>query len=251
MNRLVILDDDLEFSRNLLNYIVMNKIEIRISSLAINAEETMQSIDTLEEGDILLLDLDLPQIDEVEVIKQLKQKGGHMPYIIVMSRDMELLEERRDDIPYINKAIKKPFAFRRIATMIEKITYHAENQYYEKRVKEELRKFEMNITTIGYAYMVEAITLCLQNEELLKSMKDGLYKTMSQRHNNLRVLNIKWTIEKFVKSVLRYTSFGTIRSYFHVEAGERVSPKHFISMVVDTIKSNIENERKEESTIRK
>ena len=179
MNRLAILEDNLEFSRNLLNYIVSRNKKIRLSSLAINGEEIMESVHYLGKGDILLLDLGLPKINGLEVIDKLKQKKGQMPYIIVMSGDMELFQKLKDYTPYIYAAIEKPFAFNRIVDIIEDITYETDQKCYEELVKEELRKFEMNITTIGYAYIVDAITFSLEDETLLKDMQNALYKSVS------------------------------------------------------------------------
>ncbi len=240
MNRLAILEDNLEFSRNLLNYIVTKNKRIRISSLAINAKEMMETIHTLKQGDILLLDLGLPEINGLEVIDQLRQKEEELPYIIVMSGNPELFEKLQEYMPYIYTALKKPFAFSRLVDIIEQITYESEEKYYEKLVKEELRKFEMNVTTIGYAYIVDAITFCLEDETLLKDMKNRLYKSIAIKHNNISTANIKWTIEKCVKSTKRFTSSSVTREYFHVMAREKITPKLFITTVVENLKPKTE-----------
>lgn len=240
MNRLAILEDNLEFSRKLLNYIVSNNKKIRLSSLAINEEEIMECIDTLGEGDIVLLDLGLPEINGLQVIDRFKKKGKKLPYIIVMSGNDKLYEKLREYVPYIHKAIEKPFAFKRIVDIIEEITYETEQKCYEKIIKEELHKFEINITTLGYGYIVDGIAFALENETLLKDMKNGLYKSISIKNGNITPTNIKWAIEKCIKSTIRYTSTSVIKSYFHVEAREKVTPKLFINTVVENLKSIIE-----------
>ena len=242
MNRLAILEDNLEFSRNLLNYIISRNKKIRLSSLAINAEEIMETINFLTEEDIILLDLGLPEINGLEVIDKLIQKNEPLPYIIVISGNQELYEQVRKYSNYIYAAIEKPFSFNRIVDMIEQITYETGQKCYEELVKEELRKFEMNVTTIGYTYIVDAISLSLEDEVLLKDMKNKLYKAISIKHSNVTTSNIKWAIEKCVKSTIRYTSSSVKREYFHVESKERISPKLFISTVVDNLRPKIEQE---------
>lgn len=242
MNRLAILDDNLEFSRNLLNYIMSENKKVRLSSLAINAKEIMESVYQLQEGDILLLDLGLPEINGLEVIDAFKKKSEHMPYIIVMSGNMELFEKLRDYTPYIYKAIEKPFAFRRMVDIIEQITYSTEQKYYEEIVKKELYQFDINVTTIGYTYLVDAIIFALQDQTLLRDMKNGLYKSVSMKNQNVNSTNVKWALEKCVKSTMRYTDSSIIKSYFHVEVGEKVTPKHFISMVVENVRRKLENQ---------
>ena len=241
MNRLAILDDNLEFSRNLMNYIISRNKKIRLSSLAINGEEIMEDINNLEAGDILLLDLGLPKINGLQVIDELRKTKEHLPYIIVISGNTELLERLKDYVQYIYAAIEKPFAFQRVFDMIEQITYETEQKCYEKLVKEELRKFEMNVTTIGYAYIVDAIASCLEDGTLLKDMQNTLYKNVSIKNNNISTNNIKWAIEKCVKSTKRYTSSNVTKEYFRVEAREKLTPKLFISTIVENLKSQIEN----------
>lgn len=244
MNRLAILEDNLEFSRSLLNYIISRNKKIRLSSLAIKGEEMIEEIDTLEENDILLLDLGLPEINGLEVIDKLKQKKQHIPYIIVMSGDLSLLDKAKDYEQYIYTTLKKPFAFSKIIDIIEEITHASEQKSYEKFVKEELRKFEINITTIGYSYIVDAITFCLEDETLLKDMKNGLYKKMSAKNNGVSISNIKWTMEKSVKSIQRFTATSITRPYFRVESGEKITPKLFIATVIERLKPRIEEEMK-------
>lgn len=242
MNRLAILEDNLEFSRSLLNYIIMRNKKIRLLSLAIKGEEMIEEIDTLEENDILLLDLGLPEINGIEIIDKLKQKKEHMPYIIVMSGDLSLLEKSKEYTPYIYATLKKPFAFSKVVEMIEEITHMSKQKCYDTFVKEELRKFKVNITTIGYSYIVDAITFCLEDETLLKDMKNGLYKKMSAKNNGVSISNIKWTMEKSVKSIQRFTPTSITRPYFRVEYGEKITPKLFIATVIERLKPKIEQE---------
>lgn len=248
MNRLAILEDNLEFSRNLLNYIIGENKKIQLWSLAIDGEEIVEELNQLQEDDILLLDLGLPKINGLEVIEKLKIKGKHIPYIIVMSGNTELMGKVRKYIPYIYTAIEKPFAFKRIVEILDQITYMSEHKCYERLIKEELRKFEMNVTTIGYNYVVDAIAFSLSDETLLKDMKNTLYKSISIKHNNVSATNIKWTIEKNVKSMARYTSSSIIKSYFHVESREKLTPKLFITTVVENLKPKIEKGLNEKTT---
>lgn len=250
MNRLAILEDNLEFSRSLLNYIISKNKKIRLSSLAINKEEMMESIKSLNKDDILLLDLGLPEINGLSIIDKLKRDKENMPHIIVMSGDVDLLEKSKEYTPYIYTTIKKPFAFSRIIDIIEEITDESQQKYYEEFVREELRKFDMNITTIGYNYLVDAITFSLKDETLLKDMKNVLYKNISLKNNNVSITNIKWTIEKSVKSMQRYTSTSITRPYFRVESGEKITPKLFIATVIERLKPRIEKEMGSDNFLR-
>lgn len=242
MNRLIILEDNLEFSRSLLNYIIDKNKKIQLWSVAIDGEEIIDKIDLLKEDDILLMDLGLPKINGIEVIKQLVERKEHIPHIIVMSGNLNLWEKLRDYASYIHTAIGKPFALSRIVNIIDKITYETEQKSYEELVKQELRKFDMNVTTLGYAYIVDAITLTLENNDLLKDMKNALYKSISIKNNGINPTNIKWTIEKSLKSMKRYTSTNIMKSYFHVQSREKLTTKLFIATIVENLSKQMEKE---------
>lgn len=242
MNRLIILEDNLEFSRSLLNYIIDKNKKIQLWSVAIDGEEIIDKIDLLREDDILLMDLGLPKINGIEVIKQLVERKEHIPHIIVMSGNLNLWEKLRDYASYIHTAIGKPFALSRIVNIIDKITYETEQKSYEELVKQELRKFDMNVTTLGYAYIVDAITLTLENNDLLKDMKNALYKSISIKNNGINPTNIKWTIEKSLKSMKRYTSTNIMKSYFHVQTREKLTTKLFIATIVENLSKQMEKE---------
>lgn len=241
MNRLAILQNNLEFSRKVMNYIINSNKRICISSFAINPKEMMTTVYELKEGDILIVDLEMSQIDVFQVIDELNQQESTMPFIIAISANVDSFKKLKR-IPNVYAKIKKPCAFSTIINIIEEIIDTSGGKCYEELIKEELNKFEVNTVTLGYKYIVDAIELSLANENLLRDMKHRLYESMSKRHDDISIINIKWTIEKTIRSIIRYTSFDIVKSYFHVESGERVTPKIFISCIVDNLKYKIEEE---------
>ena len=129
--------------------------------------------------------------------------------------------------------------------IIEKIIFETEQKCYEKIIKEELLKFEANPTTKGYQYIVEAIELTLHDEMLLKDMKNGLYKVMALKYKGATSSNIKWALEKCVKSIIRFTSTKVLREYFHIEAREKLAPKLFIGTIAENIRVKIGQNKEE------
>ena len=115
-------------------------------------------------------------------------------------------------------------------------------------VKGELRKFDIDVTTKGYKYIVEAVLLSLEDETLLKDMTHGLYHIMAGKREGINEKNVKWTIEKMVRSIKRFTSTKLIKSYFYVVEEEEVTPKRFIGTIAEKIRDKLEyeEERKQE-----
>ena len=66
---------------------------------------------------------------------------------------------------------------------------------------------------------------------LLKDMKNGLYKVMALKYKGATSSNIKWALEKCVKSITRFTSTKVLREYFHIEVRENLAPKMCLKML--------------------
>ena len=237
MNQLAILEDNLEFSRKLLNYIVGHNKKLRLINLSVKVEETIEILELLDEKDILLLDLSLPRINIDELVTILNQKRNHIPNIIVIADNLEQCE-KLGDLAYA--IVKKTYSFNKIINIINQIARVADEQFYEKMVKRELSKFEINITTLGYDYIVDGIILSLEDETLLKDFQNGLYKTLAEKNNLPSNYNIKWAVEKCIKSTIRYTNSNVTKPYFHVETTEKITL--FISMIVYNLKDTMEQE---------
>lgn len=245
MNRFAILEDNLENARKLVNYILKNNKRVRLVNLAVNVEEIMENKGELGKGDILIVDLEHTNGKGLlEIINSYKQLGKFMPYIIVIGDNLQTYESLEEYLPYIYISIPKPFSLKTIAQVIEQITYETSTHCYEKMVKKELHTFDLNPATKGYAYIVEAITLSLDDETLLSDMSKGVYKMVAIQ-NDISVNNVKWAIEKTLKSIIRYTSSNIIEKYFYVVEGEKVTPKTFISTIVENLKIKLEQEVEE------
>lgn len=242
MNRIVILEDNLEFSRNVLNYLIEKSKRMKLWSFAIDKELVLEEVETLQKHDILILDLGLDKINALKIIEKLNEKGMNIPYIVVMGEDKNKISKLEKYSSYIYKLIEKTSDFDMIIEILDEITYKIEQKCYDKLIKQELRKFDINVTTIGYSYIVDAIALSLEDVRLLKNMKDMLFKSISVRNNNVSTSNIKWAIEKCVKSTKRYTDSEIIRKYFRAESNEKVTPKLFISTIVEKLQSKIQDE---------
>ncbi len=254
MNRLLVIENNLEFSRNLLNYIAKQNKKMELWSLSIDGNKVFKHLEDLQEEDIVILDLGIPNLSGLKVIQKIIQSTDKNPYIIVIAgntQNMNLIDKYKN---YIYSIIERPHILKRIVATIEEIFSYLNKDNYEQLVRKELKKFEVNPITIGYRYILESIVYALEDEELTKNMRDGLYKKVSQNHNNVTEYNIKWTIEKSVESIRRYTSEELMSTYFNLKRREKLSPKLFITTIVYNLKKyknkEIETDKKELITLR-
>ena len=239
MNQLAILENNLEFSRKLLNYIIGNNKKIQLINMSVNVEEIKGVLNLLGKKDILLVDLNVPEINIDELISILSEKGRNVPYVVCITNNMKQCEKLKD---YVYDIIRNTHSFNKIISIINQITSMVDKQFYERLIKEELNNFEINITTLGYEYIVEGLMLSIEDDNLLKDFQNGLYKTLAIKHNLPKNYNIKWAVEKCIKATVRYTDFEVVKSYFHVETTEKVTPKLFISIIVENLKNKMVQE---------
>ena len=235
MNKLLILEDNLNFSRNLLNYIVENNKKLQLFNIAVDGEEVIEKAKKLESNDIILLDLGLPKINGIDIIKMFIEEQKPIPHIIVMSGNTQLMKELRPYEDFVDVVVQKPFPVKRMLLILNEISHTCETSMVDKMIKRELAKFDFNKLTVGYQYIVEAIKYCLEDENLLKDMKNSLYAKIAEKHKDATYINVKWTVEKCIRSVQHFTATKIITEYFDILKEESLTPKMFISVVANKL----------------
>lgn len=240
MNRLIILQENLEFTRKTWNYLMAKDKKLYLSSLAVNPKEAIEKLDFVEEGDIIVMDFEIRHVDAFELLKKFRKSKKTLPYIIAISGKEKIIGKLRKYDAYFYAILEKPFQFGKIVGIIERILNETTPRTKEELVRAELRKFDMNIMTKGYNYIAEAVLLSMENEKLLKDMKHGLYKVMCEKREGVDEDNIKWTLEKTIRSIKRYTKASIMKSYFYVIEVEEITPKRFISTIAENIQEKSE-----------
>ncbi len=78
-----------------------------------------------KEYDLLITDLQMPEVDGATLIRNIRQEGKMVPVIVLSSYD-KLSIERMLDEPHID-SLRKPFESAELIAMIEKMTVSASN----------------------------------------------------------------------------------------------------------------------------
>lgn len=125
--KILLLEDDLVFSEVIKNHLNDNNHEVQAVYDGNEAEEYIY----FHKFDLLLLDINVPYINGLEVLKRLRKEGNLVPVIFLSSAS---------DIKSIEKAykigcndyIKKPFLLKELEIRIEYInkTHHIENNSF-------------------------------------------------------------------------------------------------------------------------
>ena len=100
--------DDEQLAREELAYLLKDFPEIEIQETAANGLEAVELIDELE-PDLVFLDVQMPGLDGLGVIRRVREKGGHIPhFVLVTAFDQYALEAFRvEALDYVLKPVEK------------------------------------------------------------------------------------------------------------------------------------------------
>ena len=233
MNRLVVVEDDLNYFRHLFNHISNNVKDVKLADIFVNSDELIENLFKYSYEDIVLIDLDIKEIDSKDLLSCLKNIQTHLPYIIVISKNIELINLAKS-----YRYIKKPLYFSSVSDVISKIIQPQTVNHISELVHKELKCFNLKTSTIGYTYLSDSIKLALHNRDLLHDTKNLLFKEVGVIYNKSSK-QIKWGVEKCIESIYKTTDLQTINTYFYLNDKEKITPKVFISHVVNSLSDKI------------
>ena len=100
--------DDEQLAREELSYLLKDFPEIEILETASNGPEAISLIESLE-PDLVFLDVQMPGLDGLGVIRKLREEGTHLPhFILATAYDQYALEAfRLEALDYVLKPVEK------------------------------------------------------------------------------------------------------------------------------------------------
>lgn len=108
MLKTLIVDDNIQYCKHVINRIISKSKNIQVTHMATDGEEAFHILKQ-EKLDLVILDLKIPKISGLEILKYLEQiKQSEAPGVFCISADNELLHEAYQhanhlDIDYSNK----------------------------------------------------------------------------------------------------------------------------------------------------
>jgi putative two-component system response regulator len=117
---LILVADDSEDIRNLFGIMLKSKYDVRY---AVNSDETLAGADTDPLPDLILLDVEMPELDGYEVCTRLKANPAlaHIPVIFVTARSDPKDQAKgllAGAVDYITKPISAPITMLRVRTQL-------------------------------------------------------------------------------------------------------------------------------------
>lgn len=160
MIRTLIADDNLQYSKSIINSVVGKISEIKVDCITTDGIETIEAI-SKNSFDLVLLDLQMPKMTGIEVLSEIKKLDIiKVPKIIILSGDLPLLEYANIN-NMVCDIILKPESVdnicKRISRIVNEIRYEKDHHVVKRKVIGDLQKIGYNLKHKGTTYIIETI----------------------------------------------------------------------------------------------
>lgn len=227
----MIVDDDLKFSKQLFNNIIQKNRDIKLCNISTDGKEAISVIKTLDKADIVLLDLQLPKLNGIEILRQLREINN-LPYIIVMSGDIGQLYKEKELLSIVYETISKPINYDRLVKIIEELNLEERQKLQREFVLQQLTNFEFNRNSKGFKYLVETLLLIIRFPKDINNIEKNVFTKVAKQYNT-RPINIKWSIEKLIYSMYLNTDSKIICEFFNFYEERKPSIKYLVNTILD------------------
>ena len=162
--------DDERLAREELSYLLKDFPEIEVQETAANGLEAVKLIEDLE-PDLVFLDVQMPGLDGLGVIRRVREKGGHVPhFVLVTAFDQYALEAFRvEALDYVLKPVEKE----RLAESVARA-----RRIVEDRQQSELKLLEPPASSPKGMLQRTKLLVRSNNRNLIVDANDLIYATI-------------------------------------------------------------------------
>ena len=242
MFNLLIVEDNLYYSKNLVNFILRNNFNIKLVGIATNGKEALKYLISKEYNiDIILLDLKLPYYTGIELIEKLKNQllYRYENSIIVVSGESYFISIIKKE-SFIYSYIDKMKGFQEISNKLNdlvklKLKENTKDSL-RKRILAELKYLNYNENFVGTQYLLEAILILAENNNLdAINLKRDIFPIIALRHKKTSH-NIKCNINNATTIMNCDCQKDIIMKYFNFSNTKtEVKPKQVIETILKKI----------------
>lgn len=257
--KVLIVDDNKDFCDILKEYLEKQD-DIEIIGVANDGKQAVELIPE-KSPDLVILDIIMPHLDGLGVLEKVnKMSLDKFPKFIILSAvGQDKITQRAINLG-ADYYVIKPFDFEifinRIRQMTgysndssNKIIQNQQNSYNRSNLVTNNRSLEAEITNIiheigvpahikGYLYLREAITMVIQNMELLSAVTKELYPAIGKKFNTTSS-RVERAIRHAIEVAWSRGKVDTINNLFgytvHNDRGKPTNSE-FIAMVADKLR---------------
>ena len=236
MLKLLIVEDNVEESKQIINYISQNNDNIKLYCMAYNYEEAINAIKN-KSVDIILLDLNLPDISGIEILNYIENNKieKYINSILVISGRYDLISSIPQN-QYVFSYITKPYSLEIIQNKLVSMINYKNDENIIDRINNELKILHYNFSYNGTRYLSETIyeIYCKKNGNA-DNLKKNVYPIIAAKHQK-SIETICGNIKQATNEMYFDCEENILKKYFNYSYCIKPKVKEVIFTVLNNIK---------------
>ena len=207
----LLIEDNLDLANTVIDYLSLEKIDCDHASNGISGLELLKN----NQYDVLLLDLNLPRLDGLEVCEKLRQMGPDIPILMLTARD-QLKDKIAGFDAGTDDYLVKPFELEELVVRVQALSKRRSNQAQllrcgdlvmnltEKTVERD--KHLLKLSPIAWK-LLEALLRASPSPLTRYQLESAIWGDELPESNNLKVhlFNLRKAIDGPFESTLIHT----------------------------------------------
>ncbi len=218
MVNILIVDDNLNYAIQLMNYINTKNNNIKVISIAENGKKALNILNSRQDIDIILLDLKMPICTGNELISSLGNNDRYNNSIIVISGEIENIRQLHTS-NMIYSILYKSIDMNGIIYKINELVKVKNTNKKESRIKDkiinEVLELNYDISNVGTQYLINAIEYILINmpNKEFNKLQTEVYPFVA-KFNSTSVHNVKNNIVRATNKMYYQCEIEKLKKYF-------------------------------------
>lgn len=235
MLNLLIIDEDINNSRYLLNYISENSYQVRVHSIASNLAEGIKLLNT---G---LIDITLINVDDdiTSIVNKLHTISDfyfekYRKSIIIFSKNVNNIYPDSYIYEYISSEKDISIIYSKINEIAKNKIAQLNNSFLLSKINKELEYIGYNLSYNGTKYLSECIALIYNNYDSSENLSRNIYPIIAKKYHKT-VNNVKCNIMSATNSMFCECDENRLKKYFNFYTVSRPKPKLVIYTVLNKL----------------
>ena len=250
--KVLLADDNKDFCNLMVEFFESQK-DVKVVGVAHDGLDALEKVEQLK-PDVLILDLIMPNLDGLVVIERLSNKSERPKIVVLSAVGQDKITQKAINLGadyYIVKPFDLNILIDRVRQMVD-INTEFMQQTQKRSSNFSIDNLEAQITDIiheigipahikGYFYIREAISMVINNVELLSAVTKELYPSIASKYNTTPS-RVERAIRHAIEVAWNRGCVETLNSLFgYTTTKDRGKPTNseFIAMISDKLRMQL------------
>lgn len=238
MLNVLIVDDNLNYAANLMNFINKKNENIKVCGIVDDGEDAIKELNSNCKIDIVILDLKMPKYNGKEVLNKIKNKKIYEKSFIIVSGEIELIRELNiNNMIYtiLHKSIGMQEMIDKLNEVLKQKEEIKKSKEYRNKIIRELNFLGYDMSYKGTKYLIDTIEyIVLNNNKEVCNLEKNVYSIISKKYND-SIHNVKCNISRANNNMYYGCEIEKLKKYFYLEKDLKPKTKMIINIITNKI----------------